>query len=148
MLGTFIDTIVVCTMTALVIVTTGAWQSGETSAQLSATAFSQGLPGPGGWLVSFGLVIFAFSTLLAWAYYGERCAEYLFGTGVIMPYRILWVVMIFVGAVGNLGLIWIVADIMNALMAIPNLIALLLLGPAVFRLSRQYFASSATAERQ
>jgi AGCS family alanine or glycine:cation symporter len=141
MLGTFIDTLVVCTMTALVIVTTGAWQSGETGAQLSATAFNLGLPGPGGWLVSFGLVIFAFSTLLAWSYYGERCAEYLFGVRVIVPYRILWVVMIFVGAIANLGVVWIVADIMNALMAIPNLIALLLLSPVIFRLSRRYFAA-------
>lgn len=140
MLGTFIDTLIVCTMTALVIVTTGAWQSGETGAHLSATAFNLGLPGPGGWLVSFGLVVFAFSTLLAWSYYGERCAEYLFGTRVIRPYRILWVVMVFVGAIANLGVVWIVADIMNALMAIPNLIALLLLSPVIFRLSRKYFA--------
>lgn len=140
MLGTFIDTIVVCTMTALVIVTTGAWQSGETGAHLSAVAFNRGLPGPGDWLVSFGLVIFAFSTLLAWSYYGERCAEYLFGTRVIMPYRVLWVAMIFVGAVANLGVVWIMADVMNALMAIPNLIALLLLSPVIFRLSRKYFS--------
>ncbi|MDT0635006.1 sodium:alanine symporter family protein [Spectribacter hydrogenoxidans] len=142
MLGTFIDTIIVCTMTALVIVVTGAWQSGETGAQLSATAFTQGLPGPGGWLVSFGLVIFAFSTLLAWSYYGERCAEFLFGPRVVVPYRLLWVVAVFVGAVANLGMVWLVADVMNALMAVPNLIALILLGPVVFRVSRQYFANN------
>ncbi|MDT0619050.1 sodium:alanine symporter family protein [Salinisphaera sp. P385] len=142
MLGTFIDTLIVCTMTALVIVVTGAWQSGETGAQLSATAFTQGLPGPGGWLVSFGLVIFAFSTLLAWSYYGERCAEFLFGPRVVMPYRLLWVVAVFVGAVANLGMVWLVADVMNALMAVPNLIALILLGPVVFRVSRQYFADN------
>jgi len=139
MLGTFIDTIVVCTMTALVIVATGAWSGGTTGAQLSAEAFTAGLPGPGGAIVSFGLVIFAFSTLLAWSYYGERTAEYLFGTGIVMPYRVVWVVAIFVGAVANLGIVWTFADIMNALMALPNLIALLLLSPVIFKISRSYF---------
>ena len=141
MLGTFIDTIVICTMTALVIIATGVWDTGATGAQLSALAFNTGLPGPGDWVVSFGLVIFAFSTLLAWSYYGERCAEYLFGSRVVMPYRIAWVLAVFVGAIANLGFIWLVADIMNALMAIPNLIALLLLSPVIFRLSREYFNS-------
>lgn len=139
MLGTFIDTIIVCTMTALVIVATGAWSSDTTGAQLSAEAFTAGLPGPGGAIVSFGLVVFAFSTLLAWSYYGERSAEYLFGTRVIMPYRFVWVAAIFVGAIVNLGIVWTFADIMNALMALPNLIALLLLSPVIFKLSRAYF---------
>ncbi len=141
MLGVFIDTIIVCTMTALVIIATGAWTSGETGAQLSAVAFTQGLPGPGSWIVSFGLVVFAFSTMLAWSYYGERTAEYLFGSRVIMPYRILWVVAVFVGAIANLGMVWLIAGIMNAFMAVPNLIALLLLSPVIFRLSRSYFAN-------
>lgn len=143
MLGTFIDTIIICTMTALVIICTGVWNTGETGAQLSAMAFNHGLPGPGDWVVSFGLVIFAFSTLLAWSYYGERCAEYLFGARIIMPYRIVWVIAVFVGAVANLSFIWLVADVMNALMAIPNLIALLLLSPVIFRLSRVYFRAHA-----
>ncbi len=141
MLGTFIDTIVICTMTALVIIATGVWDTGETGAQLSAMAFNTGLPGPGDWVVSFALVIFAFSTLLAWSYYGERCAEYLFGARVIMPYRIVWVIAVFVGAISNLGFIWLVADVMNALMAIPNLIALVLLSPVIFKLSREYFGA-------
>jgi AGCS family alanine or glycine:cation symporter len=139
MLGTFIDTIIVCTMTALVIIATGAWSSGTTGAQLSAEAFSAGMPGPGGWIVSFGLVIFAFSTMLAWSYYGERSAEYIFGSKVIKPYRILWVIAVFVGAIAQLDFVWLVADVMNAMMAIPNLIALVLLGPVVFKLTRAYF---------
>jgi AGCS family alanine or glycine:cation symporter len=138
MLGTFIDTIVVCTMTALVIITTGAWTSGETGAELSTLAFNTGLPG-GEWIVSIGLVVFAFTTILAWSYYGERAAEYLLGTKVVMPFRILWTLALVVGAVGNLGLIWTVADIMNALMAIPNLIALIALSGTVFAVSRTYF---------
>ncbi|MES1925768.1 sodium:alanine symporter family protein [Salinisphaera sp. T31B1] len=142
MLGTFIDTIIVCTMTALVIIATGAWSSGTTGAQLSAEAFTTGMPGPGGWIVSFGLVIFAFSTMLAWSYYGERTAEYLFGTGVVMPYRILWVIAVFVGAIAQLDFVWLVADVMNAMMAIPNLVALILLAPVVFKLTRAYFNPS------
>jgi len=92
----------VCTMTALVIIMTGAWSSGETGAALSAMAFGQGVTG-GSWVVTFGMVIFAFTTIIAWSYYGERCAEYLFGVKVITPYRWAWVVLLFVGAVGNLG---------------------------------------------
>lgn len=139
MLGTFIDTIVVCTMTALVIISTGVWSSGTTGAQLSAEAFTTGMPGPGGWIISFGLAIFAFSTMLAWSYYGERAAEYLFGTRIVTPYRVLWVIAVFLGAVMQLDLVWLIADVMNALMAIPNLIALLLLSPVIFRLTRKYF---------
>ncbi|RJS94679.1 sodium:alanine symporter family protein [Salinisphaera sp. Q1T1-3] len=141
MLGTFIDTIIVCTLTALVIVATGTWSQDQTGAALSATAFTQGMPGPGGLIVSFGLVIFAFSTMLAWSYYGERTAEYLFGSRIITPYRVIWVVAIFAGAVIKLDVVWLIADIMNALMAIPNLIALLLLSPVIFRLTRRYFDS-------
>lgn len=147
MLGTFIDTIIICSMTALVIITTGAWQSGETGAELSALAFSTGLPG-GNWIVTFGLVVFAFTTVLAWSYYGERAAEYLFGVRIITTYRILWVVLLIVGAVGDLGLIWLVADIMNALMAIPNLIALLALSGTVFAVARGYEARRAGREPQ
>ncbi|MFP4125849.1 MAG: alanine/glycine:cation symporter family protein [Alphaproteobacteria bacterium] len=139
MLGTFIDTIVVCTMTALVIITTGAWTSGETGAELSALAFGSGLVG-GEWIATFGLVIFAFTTILGWSYYGERAAEYLLGVKVIMPFRVLWVVALVIGAVAELGLIWTVADIMNALMAVPNLVALVALSGTVFAVSRAYFA--------
>ncbi|SES37494.1 alanine or glycine:cation symporter, AGCS family [Tranquillimonas rosea] len=141
MLGTFIDTIVVCTMTALVIITTGAWTSGETGAELSALAFENGLPG-GDLIVTLGLVVFAVTTILGWSYYGERAAEYLFGTRIIMPFRLLWVVALVVGAIGNLGIIWLVADIMNALMALPNLIALIALSGTVFAVSRRYFETA------
>jgi len=138
MLGTFIDTILVCTMTALVIITTGAWTSGETGAELSALAFQTGLPG-GDLIVSIGLIVFAFTTILGWSYYGERAAEFLFGVKAILPFRVLWVLAVVLGAVGNLGAIWIIADIMNALMAIPNLIALILLSGTVFAVSRAYW---------
>ncbi|MEJ2060566.1 MAG: sodium:alanine symporter family protein [Gammaproteobacteria bacterium] len=137
MLGTFIDTIVICTMTALVIVITGAWTGGENGAALSATAFNQGLPGFGEFIVSIGLILFAFTTLLGWSYYGERCAEYLLGVRVILPYRILWILAIPVGAVLKLNFVWLLADVLNALMALPNLIALLALSPVVFRMTRE-----------
>jgi len=138
MLGTFIDTLVVCTMTALVIVLTGVWRSGENGAALSTLAFNTGLPGWGGYIVVFGLVVFAFTTILGWSYYGERCAEYLFGVKVILPFRIVWICAIPFGALGKLSMIWLLADIMNGLMAVPNLIALGLLSPIVFRLTREY----------
>jgi AGCS family alanine or glycine:cation symporter len=141
MLGTFIDTILVCTMTALVIVISGVWQGGENGAALSALAFNTSLPGWGGYIVTFGLVVFAFTTILGWSYYGERCAEFLFGVKVILPYRVLWIIAIPVGAMGKLGLVWLLADIMNAMMAIPNLIALLLLSPVLFSLTRKYIHS-------
>ncbi len=138
MLGTFIDTIVVCSMTALVIIMTGAWDSGETGASLSTLAFETGIPG-GRYIVTFGLVIFAFTTVIGWSYYGERCAEYIFGIGVILPYRVAWIIFIVIGAVGQLSIVWIIADILNGLMAIPNLIALALLSPVIFQLTRDYF---------
>lgn len=138
MLGTFIDTIVVCTMTALVIILSGIWETGETGAGLTSVAFGDAIVG-GNWIVAFGLVVFAFTTIVAWSYYGERCAEYLFGVQVIMPYRYVWVALLFVGAVANLGIVWLIADILNALMAIPNLIALLALSGTVFTVTRTYF---------
>lgn len=137
MLGTFIDTIIICTMTALVIILTGSWTSGETGASLSAYAFRMGLPGYGEYVVSFGLAVFALTTLLGWSYYGERCAEYLCGVGVISWYRIAWVLAIPLGAMMDLEFLWLLADVLNGLMAIPNLIALLLLSPVVFKLSRK-----------
>lgn len=139
MLGTFIDTIIVCTITALVIVMTGMWSSGESGAALSSAAFGVGLPGFGQWVVTFGLMIFAFTTVMGWSVYGERCVEYLFGVKAIMPFRILWVLAIPLGATVKLGFVWLLADTLNALMAVPNLVALLLLSPVVFRLTRDYF---------
>ena len=140
MLGTFIDTLVVCTLTALVIVLTGAWNSGETGAALSVLAFESGLVGIGGYVVTFGLIIFAFTTILGWSYYGERCAEYIFGVKAMLPYRLLWLIAIPAGAMGKLTLIWSIADVMNGLMAIPNLIALVLLSPVIFSVTRSYFS--------
>lgn len=137
MLGTFIDTIIVCSMTALVIILTGSWTSGETGASLSAHAFSMGLPGYGEYVVSFGLAIFALTTLLGWSYYGERCVEYISSAAVIPYYRVAWVLAIPLGAVMDLDLLWLMADVLNGLMAIPNLVALLLLSPVVFKLTRK-----------
>ncbi|NOQ64298.1 MAG: amino acid carrier protein [Methyloprofundus sp.] len=149
MLGTFIDTLLVCTMTALVIILSGAWSSGVNGAALSTLAFETSLPGFGSYVVVFGLVVFAFTTILGWSYYGERCAEYLFGTKVIWPYRLLWLVAIPVGAMSKLSLVWVVADILNGLMAIPNLIALALLSPVIFKLTREYLHTlNASNKRQ
>ena len=138
MLGTFIDTIVICTMTGLVLILTGAWNSGEQGAALTAFAFSSVVPhGDKG--VAISLALFAFTTILGWSYYGERCAEYLFGINVIVPFRIVWVVAVFVGATSQLSLVWSIADTLNGMMAVPNLIGLLLLSPVIFRLTREYF---------
>ena len=142
MLGTFIDTLLICTMTALVIILTGAWSSGETGAALSTLAFNSGIPGWGGYIVVFGLVVFAFTTILGWSYYGEKCAEFLFGPKAIWPYRLLWLCAIPVGAMGKLSIIWLLADVLNGLMAIPNLIALGLLSPIVFKMTKQYLAKT------
>ncbi|HEC12448.1 MAG TPA: sodium:alanine symporter family protein [Acidiferrobacteraceae bacterium] len=139
MLGTFIDTIIVCSMTALVIVTSGVWDSGVTGAELTTQAFNQGLAG-GGYIVVFGLVVFAFTTIIGWGYYGERCVEYLLGVRAITPFRVLWVAAVFVGAIADLKLIWTAAGITMALMAIPNLLALILLSPVVFKLTQEYLA--------
>jgi len=144
MLGTFIDTLVVCTMTGLVIMLTGVLESGVSGASLTAMAFGSTIPG-GELVVTVGVVLFATTTMIGWSFYGERCVVYLFGTGGILPFRILWVLAIPVGAGTELGLIWLVADTLNAFMAIPNLIALLLLSPVVFRLSKAYFSSSKAA---
>lgn len=140
MLGTFIDTIIICTMTALVIIISGAWTSGETGASLSSLAYASSIP-LGEYVITFGLVIFAFTTILGWSYYGERCAEFIFGTKIILPYRLLWIAAVFIGASQKVNLIWILADVMNGFMAIPNLIALALLSPIVFKITKEYFSN-------
>lgn len=142
MLGTFIDTLVVCTMTGLVIMLTGVLESGISGASLTASAFGSAIPG-GELVVTVGVVLFATTTMIGWSFYGERCVVYLFGTRGIMPFRVLWVLAIPVGAATDLGLIWLIADTLNAFMAIPNLIALLLLSPVVFTLSKSYFSRQA-----
>ena len=146
MLGTFIDTLVVCTMTGLVIMLTGVLESGISGASLTALAFGSAIPG-GELVVTVGVVLFATTTMIGWSFYGERCVVYLFGTRGIMPFRVLWVLAIPVGAATDLGLIWLIADTLNAFMAIPNLIALLLLSPVVFTLSKSYFSRHADGAR-
>lgn len=141
MLGGFIDTIIICTLTALVIIMSGVWTNGQTGAELTTMAFTKSLPAPGGLIVAFGLIFFAFSTILTWSYYGEKAVEYIFGSRLIKAYRYLWVIMIFIGAVGNLKVVWAMADAMNGLMTIPNLIALLVLSPVIFRESKAYFSA-------
>ena len=140
MLGPFIDTIVICTMTALVIVITGAYTSGETGADLTASAFSRGIAGVGGFIVAGGIIFFAFSTAISWSYYGDRCIDYLFGEKTVMPYRVLYCSLLPVGAYIKLEVVWTISDIFNALMAWPNLIGLILLSPVVIRQTKSYFS--------
>jgi alanine or glycine:cation symporter, AGCS family len=135
----FIDTLVVCTMTALVILVTGVMTSGQTGAELTSQAFSTGLPGPGGYLVLIAIVLFAYTTMLTWNFYGEKSWEYLFGRKVVLPYRLVFLLFLYVGAVGGLQLIWSVADTLNGLMAAPNLLALILLAGVLVREKREYF---------
>jgi alanine or glycine:cation symporter, AGCS family len=140
MLGTFIDTILICSITGLVIITSGVWTGGESGAALTSAAFAQALPGLGNYLVAISLAIFAFTTIIGWSFYGERCVEYIFGVKSIGPYRVLWILAVPAGAVLSLDFIWLVADTLNAFMAIPNLVALLLLSPVVFQVTREFFA--------
>lgn len=146
MLGPFVDTILVCSFTALVILTSGAWTSGETGAALTGKAFELALPGFGHHVMTFALTLFAFTTLLGWSYYSERSLEYLFGIRVIKPFRVVWCIAVFVGATVELAFVWLLADTLNALMAIPNLIALALLSPVVFALTREFFKTRGKSE--
>lgn len=139
MLGTFIDTICVCSITGLVILVTGAWTSGDTGAALTALAFSESLTW-GKEIVSIGLAVFAFTTILGWSVYSEKCMEYLFGVKSIIPFRFAWITAVFLGAQAELDFVWLLADTLNALMALPNLLALLLLSPVVFKLTKEYFS--------
>ncbi|HZF68724.1 MAG TPA: sodium:alanine symporter family protein [Gemmatirosa sp.] len=137
----FVDTILICTTTGLVVLVSGNWQGGVTGAALSAQAFSSGLPGTwGGIIVTTGLVFFAFSTLIGWSYYGETGAVYLFGSRAALPYRLLWLVFIYLGAVGSLQLVWSVSDTLNGLMAIPNLVSVLISLPLLRQLHGEFFA--------
>lgn len=187
MLGPFIDTIVVCSMTGLVIVVTGAWEvrseTGEllygpggkgvpvraeihgkvvqvvgtpgengqpftkaeggyypvpTGASLSAAAFEAGVGRLGAWIVAIGICLFAYSTIISWSYYGDRCWGYLLGPRAVKPYRYMYCVFVVIGTVSGLDLVWTIADNLNALMAVPNLIALLGLGGIVVREKREY----------
>jgi AGCS family alanine or glycine:cation symporter len=140
MLGTFIDTLIVCTFTGLAIITSGAWTTGVSGAALTSAAFEATLPGVGGYLVAISLAVFAFTTILGWAYYGERCWEFLLGTKSEKPFRILWVLVVPLGALAELDFIWLLADTLNALMAVPNLVSLLLLSGVLLKLTRDFFS--------
>ncbi len=148
----FVDTIVICTMTALVIMTTGVWQGTQTGAALTIAAFNHGLPGTfGGVGLTIGLALFAYSTILGWSYYGEKSLEYLFRntgktTTAILVYRIVFVAAVFVGSVGGLHTVWDLADTLNGLMAIPNLIAVLLLSGVVIGEMKSYLERHRTGE--
>ncbi|MEZ5320439.1 MAG: alanine/glycine:cation symporter family protein, partial [Vicinamibacterales bacterium] len=137
----FVDTLLICTTTGLVILVTGTWSTGATGAALSAQAFETGLPGAwGDIVVTSGILLFSFSTLVGWSYYGETGIVYLLGARAALPYRLAWLVFIFLGATGSLHLIWDVADTLNGLMAIPNLIAVLGSIPLLLRLQREFFS--------
>ncbi|HRP24974.1 sodium:alanine symporter family protein [Thauera sp.] len=140
MMGTFIDTIIVCTMTALVLIVTGVWNGGLKGAALTAAGFDAAFPGFGGQFLAIAITTFAFTTILGWAYYGEKCWAYLVGTAVEVPYRVVWTLFVLVGAVTQLDFVWLVADTLNAFMALPNLVSLLLLSPVVVRLTQEYWA--------
>jgi len=142
MLGTFIDTIIICSMTGLAIITSGVWTSGASGAALSAAAFESAMPGVGGYILTIALVVFAFTTILGWSYFGEKCWEYMVGTKSILPFRILWVAAVPFGAIAQLDFAWLVADTLNGLMAIPNLLSLLLLSPIVAKLTKDHFAKN------
>ncbi len=148
MTGTFIDTLVVCTMTGLVLVMGGLYQGDANGAALTAQTFDALLPGPGGWIVTIGLVFFSYSTILGWSYYGEKCAQYLMGTRVVRPYRVLYTLFVMGGAVLSLDLVWAVSDVFNGMMALPNLVGLLLLSGVIIRETRTFIDSSAHFHRK
>ena len=135
--GTFWDTVVVCLITGLVIVSAGDWQNGLKGAALTKSAFSH-IPYIGPTVLSLGLLTFVFSTILGWEYYGEKAAEYLFGVKSVMPYRVMWIIAVMVGSVAALPAVWNFADIFNGLMAVPNLVSLLLLAPVVAAETKKY----------
>lgn len=138
MTQTFIDTLFVCTFTALVIISSGLWSDGDTGAGLSAKAFDSGIPMFGAEIVAISLAFFAYSTLLGWSYYGEKSIEYLFKEKAVMPYRVIFTGVVFVGAVVKLDLVWTFADVMNGLMVFPNLVGVLGLSKVVIEETKKY----------
>ncbi len=141
MMEPFIDTLIICTMTGLAIVVTGAYQhaDGSGSTSVTAMAFSAGLGPAGAWVIGISVVLFAFSTMLSWSYYGDRSAEFIFGESAVLPYRLIFTLLVIVGASVPLPLVWNLADITTVLMAVPNLIALILLAALVKNLKNDYF---------
>ncbi len=146
MTQTFIDTLVVCSFTGIAIVATGAWESGTDGVGLTQLTFNQSLPGEvGGQVLAIALALFAFSTIVGWSYYGSRSAEYLLGEWAVRPYQLLFVVAAYLGAVRSLEFVWTFSDLMNGLMALPNLIGLLLLSGVAARYTRDYLERTAAA---
>lgn len=139
MTGTFIDTLIICTLTGLTILVTGVWSGELNGVALTQSAFSMVFSDFGSIVLTIFLVLFAFTTILGWNYYGERCFEFLFGVRFIWLYRVVFVVMVLLGGFIELDMVWIIADIVNALMALPNLIALLVLSPVVVAETKKYF---------
>ena len=150
---TFLDTIIVCSITGIVLVMGLLGANGEfvkpeqlTSAALTTTTFERMLPGPGGWIVTIGLIFFAYSTILGWCYYGEKCAAYVFGEKFVALYRVVYVATVMLGTVVSLDLVWLAADTFNGLMSIPNLIALLLLSGVVVKETQDFKAKRKSGE--
>jgi AGCS family alanine or glycine:cation symporter len=142
MIDPFLDTIIVCSISALIIIVSGEWINGgyESAATLTTLAFNSITQGSfGSWLVTISLTLFAFSTILGWCVYGERCAIYLFGHKAAFIFRIVFTLVVPLGALLKLTLVWALSDLFNALMAIPNLIALILLSPVVFKMAKEFF---------
>lgn len=135
--GTFWDTVIVCAITGLVLTNTGVWNQGLQGGQLTKEAFGA-IPILGPIVLTIGLITFAFSTILGWSYYGEKSIEYLFGKKAIFPYKLLWIIMIYVGSVFSLDVVWNFADLANGLMAIPNLISLIALNSVIVRETKKY----------
>ena len=138
MTGTFIDTIIICSLTGLTLVVTDVWCGPLNGAAMTEAAFTMGFPAFGSYMLLVGLVLFAFTTILGWNYYGERCVEYLIGVKAILPYRLIFIMLIACGPFLKLDEIWVLADIVNGLMAIPNLIALLMLTGVVVAETKAY----------
>ena len=155
MLGTFIDTIIVCTFTGLAILCTIGWDTaGQEGAALTAFAFETALPGSGAQIIAISIAVFAFTTILGWSYYSKRAAQYVFGRAVIIPFRLVWCVMALIGAViagfeeikAGAEFVWLLSDTLNAMMALPNLIALAALSPIIFKITREFFETRGESE--
>jgi AGCS family alanine or glycine:cation symporter len=141
MTQTFIDTIIVCSLTGTVILLSGEWMTGLNGAELTSSAFEYGIPGFGGFIVTLGLVFFAYSTLLGWSYYGEKSIEFLLGERSVIPYRVIFTFVVLMGAVMKLDLVWALADVMNGLMAAPNLVGLLGLSGVIVSETKKHLGS-------
>jgi AGCS family alanine or glycine:cation symporter len=148
MIDPFIDTILICSMTAIIILISGDWSAvdRDSAAVMTSHAFGHALPGVGQYFVAVALVLFAFTTILGWCVYGERCAVYLFGHKALKPFRFIFTLVVPLGAMAELTFVWNLSDLFNGLMALPNLVALLLLSPVVFRMTREYFEKHSSGQ--